>query len=149
LLRSDFDKNPAEALQWLVGRPEAELAAMRTAGFAINNVGTLEFQTVQTALSHLEKQEDRDWLLASYHTGHSRKEPLAALEALSTSVNDSTLRAAGITFILSGSVREGSEAELEPWIAAQPAKEQEALRKQIAEWKANAAKKDAGTGDAK
>jgi hypothetical protein len=112
-------------------------------------LGTLEFQTVQAALEHLEKQEDRDWLLASYHTGHAREDPLAALEALSTSVNDGKLRTAGITFILSGSVREGSEAALEPWIAGQPAKEQEALRKQIAEWKANTVKKDTGAGDAK
>jgi hypothetical protein len=38
-------------------------------------------------------------------------------------------------------VREGSEAILEPWLAAQPVKAQEALRKQMASWKANAPEK--------
>jgi hypothetical protein len=134
LLQSDFNKNPADALAWLTSRSTAEVNALRAASnmpFNLTNIGSLDPAAVQAAVSKLEKSEDRDWIMANYHVGTVHTAPLAALQSVS-SVADPALRSEAISHVLARTVRNGSEAELEPWIVAQPEKDQAEIRNKLA-----------------
>lgn len=140
MLRNDVNKDPAGALAWLTSRSTAEINALRTASSlpaGLHNFGTLDAATMQAAVAQLEKPEDRDWLMGNYYAGTARTAPLDALQAVSTKITDPALRTEGVSYVLSRSVRDGREAELEPFLTSQPEKEQAALRLQIATWKAS------------
>jgi hypothetical protein len=144
LLRNDFAANPAAALEWLDDRTPEEFAELRKGvdGVRIPSVGKLDEATVRASAARMENPTDREWLLANYHAGRAGREPLAALEALS-SVSNAALREEGITHVLFGSVRDHREAEVEAWLTAQPADRQTALRSQISrmqQWNATAIK---------
>ncbi len=135
LLNHFSTKEPQAALEWFTSRTPEETARMiHDAQSSMSGLGKLETAAVR-AVGQNRPQEDRDWLLANHYGGRPLDDPPALLGELTAGIGDEKLRNGVVLHVLDRCVREGREAQLEPWIAAQPAAAQIALRAQVVKMK--------------
>ncbi len=132
-------KDPHAALQWLMDRPEPEFARLRrdSAGLPMAHLGQLDTAAVKAAAKALPAA-DRDWVMANHYAGIPLPDPAAVLTEVSTMITDESLRAQTVQHLIGRSIRDGTGAQLEPWLATQPDQTRTALRQQISSMKAGA-----------
>ena len=130
-------KDPHAALQWLTARPEPEFARLRgdSAGLPMAPLGQLDTATVEAAARALPAA-DHDWIMANHYAGIPLPDPAAVLTEVSTAIADESLRGQTVQHIIGRTIRDGTEAQLEPWLATQPEQTRAALRQQIRKIKA-------------
>lgn len=128
--------DPRAALEWMGSRPEKDIALLSeaTVGMNLASLGKLDTATVLAAAKAFPPAQ-QDWLMANHYAGRPLDDPPALLHELTTGISDAKVRAEALQHVMDRCLRDGREAQLEPWIAAQPAAAQTALRAQVAKMK--------------
>ena len=136
-------KNPADFMDWLAQRSEAEVARLRGKDAPAqqsllaptDSLAAMDEAAFRTAAARMPEGSRRSWILASRLAGQARTDPGGALAALNDSQILQEDRAIAAREALAGAVRLGLEAELEPWIATQPPREREGIRRTLAKYR--------------
>lgn len=132
-------KNPADCMDWLAERSEAEVArligkdapAQHSLLAPADALAAMDEAAFRVAAARLPEGRARSWILASRFAGQAKTDPGGALASLNDSQILQEDRAIAAREALAGAVRLGREAELEPWIATQPTRDQEGIRRTL------------------
>lgn len=130
-------REPQASLEWFTSRTPEETARMvHDSPFSMPGLAKLETAAVLAAVKD-RPQAERDWLLANHYAARPLDDAPALLNELANGIGDEKLSTIAMHQVVDRCVREGRESQLEPWIAAQPAAAQAALRAEVAKLKAN------------